>query len=688
MFRRGRRAMGAWALRLSVSASALAVASMGASAQTVQLDGIVLTFSKIGESAIEALGGASAINNEQLDEQFQADSVSQIMRTIPGVTTQENGLDTAQAINIRGLQDFGRVNVLIEGARQNFQKSGHNANGMFYIEPEMIKRVDVTRGPTSTIYGSGAIGGVAAFELLDADDILLPGEYAAVRTRTRYGTNGNNRLGSATGAVRVGNFDVLGQLNGRWSDDYEDGGGNTIDNSGDTTNSGLVKARWELAPGHKLTGTFVDYNSDFVDKVVPGDTEWDSEVHNQQYTLGYTFARPDTPLLDFSAKVYKNRTEVDQERLTGATLYDRNFEVETTGFDVFNTSRFEFGSTKFALTYGGDAFEDRVVTSSDVPDSAVELTPGGRRTAAGAFVQSKTTFFDTIDIIAALRYDRYELESDDFSSDGSRVSPKITAGVTPIKGVTLFATYAEGYRAPAITETLLDGTHPTPAFDLVPNPNLRPEVAHNVEGGLNLSFDKLFSQRDALRAKLVVFQNKVDDYIDLVSRTDLPFGCAIPGVPAPACPEEARLYAQQYQNIANATIEGIEFEALYDARSWFIGIGAHRIRGEDDDTGDPLDTIPADQITLTLGMRAFDEKLVAGTRTRFVAGQDRVSTASLATDGYTVVDLFGEYAMNENTTINLNIDNVFDREYKQFLDAENSPGLSARVGLTMRLGVQ
>ncbi|MGB3720570.1 MAG: TonB-dependent receptor plug domain-containing protein, partial [Hyphomicrobiaceae bacterium] len=110
-----------WALRLSISASALAIASASASAQAVQLDGIVLTFSKIGESAIEALSGSSAIDNEQLDQQFQADSVSQFMNTIPGVTTQENALDTAQAINIRGLQDFGRVNVMIEGARQNFQ---------------------------------------------------------------------------------------------------------------------------------------------------------------------------------------------------------------------------------------------------------------------------------------------------------------------------------------------------------------------------------------------------------------------------------------------------------------------------------------------------------------------------------------------------------------------------------------
>jgi TonB-dependent heme/hemoglobin receptor family protein/TonB-dependent hemoglobin/transferrin/lactoferrin receptor family protein len=671
-----------WALRLSISASALAIASASASAQTVQLDGIVLTFSKMAESAIEALSGSSAIDKDQLDQQFQPDSVSQFINTIPGVSSTQSGAsDPAQSINIRGLQDFGRVNVLVEGARQNFARSGHGANGAFYFEPEMLKRVDVTRGPTSTIYGSGAIGGVVAFELLDADDILMPGEYAAVRTRTRYGTNGNSKLGSATGAVRVGNFDVLGQLNGRWSDDYEDGAGVTISDTGDTTKSGLVKARWELAPGHKLAGTFIDYRSDFVDNV--DGAERDTALENQQYTLGYTFSRPDIPLVDFSAKAYKNTTNLKQIRLNGSQ-YDpagsrRSFEVETTGFDVFNTSRFDFGNTKVAFTYGGDAFEDQVVTSG----YGTELTPSGRRTASGAFAQGKVTFFDTLDIIAALRYDHYELKGGDVHSEGERVSPKITAGLTPFNGVTFFATYAEGYRAPAITETLIQGTHSPPAtFPLLPNPNLRPEVAHNVEGGINLAFDGLLRPNDAFRAKFVAFQNKVDDYIDMEDVADAdPVQICFPAL----CID---YYPQQYQNIANATIEGIEFEAMYDARSWFIGIGAHRIRGENDDTGEPLETIPADQITLTVGMRAFNEKLVAGARTRFVAAQDRVSTASLATSGYTVVDLFGEYQLNDNATINVNIDNLFDKEYRQYLDLENSPGFSARVGLTMRLGVQ
>jgi hemoglobin/transferrin/lactoferrin receptor protein len=87
---------------LLATASAFSIISHGARAQQIQLDGIVVTFSKTVETAIDALGGSSAVSKQQLDEQFQADRASEILRTIPGVTTQETARDTAQAINIRG----------------------------------------------------------------------------------------------------------------------------------------------------------------------------------------------------------------------------------------------------------------------------------------------------------------------------------------------------------------------------------------------------------------------------------------------------------------------------------------------------------------------------------------------------------------------------------------------------------
>ena len=55
-------------------------------------------------------------------------------------------------------------------------------------------------------------------------------------------------------------------------------------------------------------------------------------------------------------------------------------------------------------------------------------------------------------------------------------------------------------------------------------------------------------------------------------------------------------------------------------------------------------------------------------------------------DAYTLVDLFGQYILNENAVLNVNIDNLFDVDYRPYLYQQNSPGFSARIGMTMRLG--
>ncbi len=700
-----------------------ALAMMGgiATAQEIELEGIVVTSTKTSESMYDSLSGSSAVDRARIDEEFQPDKISEVLRTIPGVSTQETARDTATAINIRGLQDFGRVNVLVEGARQNFQRSGHAANGVFYIEPEMVKGIDITRGPTATIYGSGAIGGVAYFELLDADDILRPGEYMAGRVRTAYGTNGDDKLASGTAAVRVGNFDILGQINGRWNNDYEDGAGVRIPGSNDETDSALIKSRWRPAAGHEITVTAIDFNSDFIDQVEEDGTLYDTHVDNRQFTLGYTFASPDNPLIDFSAKIYRNETGLVQTRQTGgdSTYFSnvpgpggfpcpfptigpcfmfpgafpvgatRSFEVETQGFDVFNTSRFAFNGVKLALTYGGDGFRDTVNTV-DPSSSGDEFTPSGERTVNGGFVQSHLTFHDTVDLIAAVRYDSYDLDGGGTQLSDDRVSPKVTLGVTPIKGVTLFGTYAEGFRAPALSETLISGFHPGFAhFKIIPNPELLPEVAHNFEGGVNLKFDNVLSPGDKLRAKFTVFQNKVDDYIDQVFTEGPTAGIVVlPSSFIPVFTDDTF----QYQNVRNATLEGIEIEGFYDARAWFVGLGAHRIRGTNDDTGEGLYSVPADQVTLTFGIRSLQERLIAGARTRFVAEQDRFVEAGTAAhqhaEAYAILDLFAQYQVDDVTTVNFNIDNVFDETYRQHLDQYNSPGLNARVALTMRLGAK
>jgi hemoglobin/transferrin/lactoferrin receptor protein len=291
----------------------------------------------------------------------------------------------------------------------------------------------------------------------------------------------------------------------------------------------------------------------------------------------------------------------------------------------------------------------------------------------GAFVQGQLKIGTFIDFISALRYDSYELAGGTTKLEGDRISPKFTLGVTPIKGFTVFGTYAEGYRAPAVTESLIDGLHPLPApFPLLPNPNLKPETAQTVEGGVNLKYDGIFRQGDAFRAKFTAFRNEVKDYIgfDMVSPIPFPFG------------------TYQYVNFTSVTLEGVELEAMYDARTWFLGVAAHHIRGTDDITGEGLASVPADQVVVTSGVRMFDRKLIAGGRVRFVAKQDRVPDPALATGSYNVVDLFGQYTVSETTTINLNVNNLFDVAYRPHLTQINDPGFNARLGVTIRLGAK
>ena len=174
------------------------------------LDTITVAASKTEERAIDALAPVSSVSMEQI-QGLQPNRLSDIFYNVPGVSFQERGDDPATVINIRGLQDFGRVAVVVDGARQNYQRSGHNANGSFFLDPELVGGVDVVRGPTSNIYGSGAIGGLVSFRTKDINDVVRPGERWGVDLTGSGGTNNARGLGSIFGGVRADpNVDVFG----------------------------------------------------------------------------------------------------------------------------------------------------------------------------------------------------------------------------------------------------------------------------------------------------------------------------------------------------------------------------------------------------------------------------------------------------------------------------------------------
>jgi hemoglobin/transferrin/lactoferrin receptor protein len=630
--------------------------------EVIELGNVVVTATRTGEDASETLSGSTALSRDRLDVEKLGGSVSDIMTLVPGVTTQTTANDPGTGINIRGMQDFGRVNVMIDGARQNFQKNGHQANGTFYLDTQMLKTVDVTRGPTSSIYGSGAIGGVVNFTTIDADDVLTDGDAFGARLRTMYEYNGTGPLVHGELAARPSElFDIA--VAGTWSTiaDYRTGDGTTIESAQDLL-SGLLKARIRPTEDQEVTLSGLRYHNSFDSSATVA-----SEATSDTLSAGYRYTPEDEGLWDLSAKLYYTGTSFDQaEHAAGVAVSEQSFEIGTTGVDLFNTSRFDTGAVGHELTYGFDAFRDQVETD-DPTGTSDDLTPSGTRTAWGAFIQDRVGFGEWLEIIGAVRYDSYSMHNDVISSGGGRVSPKLTVGVTPWDPVTVYATYAEGYRAPALTETLIDGMHPPPVSNgrFFPNPDLRPEVARTIEAGVNLRFDDAFAAGDRARLKAGVFRNDVDDYIDQVFVM-----FPIPG-------------GYQYQNVAEARVEGFEIEGSYDAGVFFAGFSGQILNGTDLITGEPLQKVPPRRLVATLGMRAFEERLTLGTTVTAVAAKPEAGDLGFVGEAYTIVDLFASYRIGERAAANLALNNIFDRQYTQYLNGSPSPGFNGRLSVTI-----
>jgi len=677
---------------MSGTALAVLLASAGAAAQEatnedskgdreILLDTVTVSSTKTPEKAVDAKAGVSTATRAEMDTQ-QAWDISDILNQMPGVYTDNNADDPATAINIRGLQDFGRVVVTVDGARQNFQRSGHNANGAFYLEPEVLKLVTVTRGPVANIYGSGAIGGVAAFETVGAFDFLRDGEDYAAYEKLAYSSNDKGFLTNTAGAARLGEYGgLLANVIYRDEKSYEDGGGTEIFNSGSEVLAGLAKATIFPSTYETVTFSYLVNN----DKYDSGPTETSTQYHNNVVAdtavARYQRANPDEPLVNLNASVYLTGTKAEQEKLCCRTFLGtkRTFDIDTFGGDAWNTSLFSTGMFNHALTIGGDGFEDRV-TVSDEFGTADLFTPGGKRLVYGAFIQDQVPINEYFEVIGALRFDGYELNGTDqvtgkpIDNQGTRLSPKITLGLSPFVntqfgGVTLYGTYAEGYRAPAVTETLVSGFHPPPAtFEFLPNPNLKPEVGHNLEGGVNVKYDSLLLEGDALRLKGGYFHNRVTNYIGGVF---IPF--PPPGI-------------YQYQNIAEVTLKGFEIEGVYDAGFGFIAIGGQTMDGNDETTDEPLGTVPADKLVTTVGFRAFENAFEAGVQWFAVAAQNDVPEGFEKSKSYDVFNLFSSYAVNEDLILRFNIDNLFDKNYLPYLDTQNAEGFTAKLAIAMRLG--
>lgn len=643
-------------LRIVPAVSAALVAA-GAAAQTpeaepVQLDTLVVTAPR-GEGAARRAG----VERDEMLGVWQGAGIETILNGIPGVTTESTPGDPAIAVNIRGLQSQGRVVVTIDGARQNFARSDHGANGTFYADPEMLRSMEVVRGPAGADAAPGAIGGTLALRTVEAADLIAPDRIQGGEARIRYGELTADPTLHLAYARRFGTAaSALLAFTRSKADDYEAGDGTKVD-AADTTLSGLGKLAFSPAAGHDVTLSYSALNSEFRTGIYSGFPRR-NEMDASNATLGYEFGLG-------AVTLYRSETEVSQQSLDDRLkAYGpwRSYRITTDGLRGTLNRELALGRTDHALTLVAEGFRDEV-TSNDPNALAGSLTPSGERRIGSVLVEDAISFGERTQAILGLRYLGYWLDSDDGDASDASLAPSLTLQRRVWGGLTLYGTLARADRPPTLNETLVNALHPPPAtFYIRPNPDLKPESAFSAEIGATLSLADLVLPGDTLDARVAVYRNDVDDYIGLAQRGTL-FDAYF-----------------QYDNIDDVRIEGAELEIAYDAQIAFASIGGQLMDGTNRKTDGPVSGIPPNRLTLTGGLRNRAQTLEGGARVNIVGSRE---DGVLSSKAWTTLDLFLTAQIGARASFGLALNNVTDETYTPYLNTQPSPGFNALASLSI-----
>ena len=375
-------------------------------------------------------------------------------------------------------------------------------------------------------------------------------------------------------------------------------------------------------------------------------------------------------------------------------------DVDTTGFRIDSRSRLHLSDRIAAtFTYGGELYRDTQNGAAGAGER--DGVPDADADFLGGFIQAEIGMSELFGVlpgdvllIPGARFDRFETTSTLAPSGNkdSEFSPKIGASYLPTDWLLLFASYADAFRAPTSNESYLTGTHFTIPLGrglsvvnrFVPNPDLRSQRTSTVEVGSGITIDGVFTPGDRLEFKAAHFHTAGEDFIDLsVNQPDV-FG---PGGPNPACFRPGACDGTtNSENVANATLRGVEIEGSYESRRTRVELGFSTLDGEDDDTGEKLGVLTPPQLHLGAALKLPAHDTVVGWRVHAAAEFDRANDPDERRAGYAVHDFYLAWAPSQGALrglrLDLGIDNAFDRDYDRVFTGATEVGRNFKAALT------
>ncbi|WP_343806844.1 TonB-dependent receptor [Paenochrobactrum glaciei] len=512
-------------------------------------------------------------------------------------------------------------------------------------------------------------------------------------------------------------------------------GGEEILNTSMENESLLFKGNFQLGIDHALELSFMRYTSEF-GEIMPTrigthtsaigvfQSEPDT-LDLKTYNARYRWS-PESDLIDLKINAF--RTDMDHRATNllpgwgGVVSTSVNYaQTIRNGINVSNESLIEAVPGEFRLEYGGGWQHETLGLPKDIDDKQwvinhSEFPPrSGKRTEKNVFMNGKWEINPQWKAAAGIRYSSFRTSDDNNSMkmignwpnfeyelipgkvthvSGHGISNHASLNWEPLDDLQLYGRYSDTVRMPSIFETLKGfSTAYLPA-------GLEPEKARSFEFGVNKTFEDLTGNSDQFRVHAAYYNNHIKNYL---TRSNVIYDEPIAGY----------VGGLGMINLDYAKMAGIELSADYQIGNFTARLGwNHTITSRFCANPGTLwqqealcseggfansyalqHVPPKDTVTLELGYKMFDDRLMLGTRVSHYSHRFTESTTATQNEiqpgkwkPYTLVDVFGSYNFNEATRLDFAIDNLTDRYYMDALNAAlmPAPGRTFRLNMTAK----
>jgi vitamin B12 transporter len=573
------------------------------------------------ESPAEEVGSSVTVIGHDEIERRGVTSVLDLLRTVPGLeVAQGGGAGSVGSVFLRGANSNHTL-ILIDGVRVTSTSGGFDFSG---LRADNVERIEVLRGPQSTLYGSEAIGGVISITTLQgrsgfhAEVDGRAGNYDSHELRASADGGGDGWDYSLSVAdQRTGGLTVASDQR------------SNVEKDPFTDRSGSARVGFRFLGDGRADVTLRRIEADaaldgFTFGVGPTDDP--NATQRRQVSVGsLQLAKPLASWWNFHLTA--SATEDESVGKDPDTFFN-NYDFSSRLRAVKAQSEIKLGTGNTLVA--GLASERRQGRNQGSYDQSLNVD--------SAFLQDNWSWRSRLFLTAGVRHDRYSRFGDETTW---RTTGSWLAG--PASAWKLHGSYGTGFRGPSFDELYFPGAG---------NTGLRPETSR----GWDLGVERRFGNGSAT-AGVTWFSNRFDDLINFDFDTFT------------------------FANIQRASSQGIEATlGLQPRRDLALEAAYTYDETEDRTTGLPLARRPRNRLSLLATWDASER--LRGTAS-VVNVEDRIDSDGTRMDAYTRVDLRVEYSLRPWLQPYLMIGNLLDQRYEE-ITGYTSPGFSALLGLRWR----